>query len=62
MDASRWTASSHATTSYQKHNPSMLENANFLPTVMALPDEEIRSKCLARYHTAPEPQRNTHDI
>ena len=29
---------------------------------MALTDEDIRSKCLARYHVAPEPQRNTHDI
>ena len=29
----------------QKHNPSKLENGNFLANVMTLTDDEIRSRC-----------------
>ena len=47
---------------YQKHNPSKLENGNFLAKVMTLTDDEIRSRCQKRYHVAPEPQRDANDI
>lgn len=47
---------------YQKHNPSKLENGNFLANVMTLTDDEIRSRCQKRYHVAPEPQRDANDI
>ena len=38
---------------YQKHNPTKLDDPNFLKNVMTLSDEELRSRCLARYHVAP---------
>ena len=47
---------------YQKHNATKLEDPNFLKTLMTLTDEELHSRCLARYHVAPEPLRDAGGI
>ena len=48
--------------SFLKHNKEKLENPSFLPNLMTLSDDEIRSKCIARYHAAPEPLRNALEV
>ena len=47
---------------YQKHNAAKLEDPTFLKTLMTLTDEELHSRCLARYHVAPEPLRDAGGI
>ena len=45
-----------------KHNKSKLENPAFITNLMKLTDDEIRSKCKARYHASPEPVHDDFDI
>ena len=47
---------------FLKHNKAKLEVPGFIANLMTLPDDEIRSKCQARYHAAPEPAHDDFDI
>ena len=47
---------------FLKHNKAKLEVPGFIANLMKLPDDEIRSKCQARYHATPEPARDDFDI
>ena len=43
-------------------NKAKLEVPGFIANLMKLPDDEIRSKCQARYHATPEPAHDDFDI
>ena len=47
---------------FLKHNKAKLEVPGFIANLMKLPDDEIRSKCQARYHATPEPAHDDFDI
>ena len=47
---------------FLKHNKAKLEVPGFIANLMTLPDDEIRSKCQARYHATPEPAHDDFDI
>ena len=47
---------------FLKHNKSKLENPGFITNLMRLTDDEIRSKCKARYHASPEPVHDDFDV
>ena len=47
---------------FLKHNKAKLEIPGFIANLMTIPDDEIRSKCQARYHAAPEPAHDDFDI
>jgi hypothetical protein len=47
---------------FMKHNKSKLENPAFITSIMSLSDDEIRSKCKARYNASPEPVREDFDF